>query len=159
MSIYPSPAIVTRRIFSMRYHAVAVITAGLFAGPATLSAQRVCHAADDSSSRVISMINGLMAPELSARRDSVGLPLASPDEIGLTTDSAVCARAGRAVDSLVRVLMPTSQPQPGSINPLYVFKIGSSFAVLDSHSPTNDAPHRVVLFFNALWGYSFMIRL
>jgi hypothetical protein len=122
-------------------------------------AQNTCHPSDDNSSRVISVINGLMAPALSAGRDSAGLPLATSAEIMLVTDSVVCARAGRAVDSVVRVWNPNTQVPPGSTAPLYVFKIGSSFGVLDLNSPNQDAHRIFLLFFSALWGYSSMVAL
>lgn len=144
----------------MRYYAVIfVIGSTLSATPVMVQAQNACHPSDDNSSRVISMINGLMTPALSAGRDSAGLPLATPAEIMLVTDSVVCARAGRAVDSVVRVWNPNTQVPPGSTAPLYVFKIGSSFGVLDLNSPNQDAHRIFLLFFSALWGYSSMVAL
>jgi hypothetical protein len=141
------------------YAVIAVMSSVLSATPAVLQAQNTCHPSDNNSSRVISMINGLMASSLSAGRDSAGLPLASPNEIMLVTDSVVCARAGRAVDSVMGVWNPSTQVPPGSTTPLYVFKIGSSFGVLDLNSPNEDAHRIFLLLFSGFRRYSSMLAL
>jgi hypothetical protein len=144
----------------MRYLATTVaINFLLCTSPVAVHGQSTCHTADDNSSRVIYILNRIMASDLSAGRDSLGLPLVSPSEVTLVTDSVVCARAGQATDSLVRVWNPTTQVPPNSTNPLYVFKIGTSYGVLDLNSPNEGAHYLFLLFFGALWNYSSMITL
>ena len=120
---------------------------------AVARSQATCHAADEKSARIIATLSAIMAPEHAAGRDSLGLPTATPSQISLVTDSATCVRAGQATDSIVRVWNPTTTVAPGRLAPLYVFKIGTSFGVIDFDSPNPSAHWMFLMFFGPLWNY------
>lgn len=114
-------------------------------------AQATCHAADEHSADVINQITGMMDSWVDAQtRSEFGVSLVSPSEITLVSDSATCARAGEVVDSLLHVWHPTATIPPWQA-PLYVFKIGSSYATMDRSNP--DQPGYGVMFFTPLWSY------
>jgi hypothetical protein len=63
------------------------------------------------------------------------LPRAEPAEINLVTDPAVCARAGLAMT-------------PRKVGPLYVFRIRSSYAVIDD---STGADADAIYYFGPDW--------
>jgi hypothetical protein len=114
-------------------------------------AQATCHAADEHSADVINQITSLMGSDVDAQtRSEFGVTLVSPSEITLVTDSATCARAGQVVDSLLHVWHPTATIPPWQ-TPLYVFKIGTSYATMDRGDPNQTGYG--VMFFTPLWEY------
>ena len=130
-----------------------VIIGVLAALPHVGSAQTAtCRTADVTSGRLVGMVKGMMEPKDSALRRILGVPLVATSQVTLTTDAAVCARAGQALDSLGHALAPNEPPIPPFDDPLYVVKIGSSFAVVD----TNALPHGhryLVFYFGPLWEF------
>jgi len=124
------------------------------APPPSLRAQAACHVADESSAGVIAVLKRLMTSEYAAARTNLGLPLVPPSSIVLVSDAGVCARAGQAADSLVRVWNPNTQVPSGSTDPLYVFKIGSSHGVLDLHSNNEGVHWLFMIFFDSVWAYT-----
>jgi len=89
-------------------------------------------------------------------RAEFGIPLVSPSEITLVADSATCALAGQAVDSLLHAWHPTATIPPWQV-PLYVFKIGTSYATMDRSVP--NQPAYAVMFFTPLWAYTTQLRM
>ena len=120
--------------------------------------QATCHWPDHNSADVIYQINGMMdsgAIGAQARLD-FGVPLVPPSEIILVSDSATCARAGQAVDSLLHVWSPKATIPPWQV-PLYVFKIGTSYAAMDRSTPRQ--PAYWVIFFTPLWAFTTILRM
>lgn len=79
------------------------------------------------------------------------MPLVKPSAIVLVTDAKVCARAGFAADSMLKIWEPTAKLGT-THDPLYVIKIGSSFAVADMNSPS-DSDGDLIWIFEPLWEY------
>ena len=115
-------------------------------------AQATCHTADEHSADVIYQITHMMDSDVDAQtRSEFGVSLVAPSEITLVADSATCARAGEVVDSLLHVWHPTNTIPPWQ-TPLYVFKIGASYATMDRSIP--NQPGYGVMFFTPLWAYT-----
>jgi hypothetical protein len=90
---------------------------------AELEAQTApCHQPDSASAQIITYLDGIMSQD-SAERHALRLPIATPAQISLVSDTAICARAGAVLDS-VRIDSDPNQPSPPpSGAPLYVFTI------------------------------------
>jgi hypothetical protein len=127
--------------------------------PTVSSSQNTCHAADDKSVRIIALINNLMDPSLSGGRATIGMPTVGPANVTLNTDPTICARAGQAVDSVVRVWNPNAHITTPATSPLYVFHVGTAYAVADydSYNPTNLS--RWLLVFGSMWQFITAFRL
>lgn len=118
-----------------------------------VGAQTTCHAASGDSDHFLRVIQAMMAADQQPVRTSFSLPLVTSSQISLVSDPSVCARAGQALDSLANAWVPRSPPLPPSTTSLYVFQIGTSYAVVDLISPNeNDADF--VYFFDSLWSYT-----
>jgi hypothetical protein len=120
--------------------------------------QATCHVADENSAAVIHQITRMMDSDVgqTQTRLEFGVPLVPPSEITLVSDSATCARAGQAIDSLLHVWNPTATVPPWPA-PLYVFKIGTSYAAMD-RSDTN-ADSYWVIFFTSAWAFTTVLRM
>jgi hypothetical protein len=109
-----------------------------------------CRPRDADSDHFVRVINLMMRPDGANYRASFGLPLASSQQIALVSDSTICAVAGQAMDAYARTVDPA--PRAPSTIPLFVFRIGTSYAVVDLLSPnTNDADF--IYFFDSTWKY------
>jgi hypothetical protein len=87
-------------------------------------------------------------------RATFHLPAVKPEDVRLITDPAVCARAGRAFDSLARAWVPKKPPASEShYRPLYIFQVGKSYGVVDLNSP-NESDCDFISFFESGWKYS-----
>ena len=115
------------------------------------SAQSRCRAADTNSAHFVRIFNLMMMPEHSISRTSNHLPLVKSSQITLVTESTVCSRAGQAMDSLGHARDGVTRP-PSTI-PLFVFQIGTSYAVVDLLSP-NDNDADLIYFFGPSWNFS-----
>lgn len=134
------------------------IAAAFVVGSAVEAAgqSKTCHGADGESAHVISAVNALMKPESASIRTRFGVPFASASQITLVTDSAVCARAGQALDSLARAWAPNQPQPPADSDPLYVVQLGSDFAVVDgTTAPTEH--YKLVFYFSPLWEFRTML--
>jgi len=118
--------------------------------------QAICHGADEHSASVIYQINRMMDSSGAQARVDFGVPLVPSSEITLVADSATCARAGQAVDSVLHVWNPTATI-PAWQTPLYVFKIGTSYAAMDRSTPSQDAYW--VMFFTSGWAFTVPLRM
>lgn len=113
--------------------------------------QQTCHGPDVNSAHFIGGIKAMMDTSRSAIRARLQIPLVSPSAISLVTDPAVCAQAGFAADSIFKVWEPTQTLDPTTA-PIYVIKIGTSFAVADLNNP-DDSDFDFVFIFGPLWEY------
>lgn len=118
-----------------------------------LSAQQTCHTADVNSTHFIETLVAMMdtAAGRTALRTTLNLPVVAASQITLVTDSAVCARAGQAADSVASVWDPTLTLSP-TTDPLYVIKVGTSYAVADLNN-VDDGDGDFVFIFGPLWEY------
>lgn len=130
--------------------AISILLSGLFLARPTFG-QATCHAADKHSADVIYQINRMMDSSEAQARLNFGVPLVALSEISLVADSATCARAGEAVDSLLHVWNPTATIPPWQ-TPLYVFRIGTSYAAMDRSTP--NRPEYWVIFFTSAWAFT-----
>lgn len=119
--------------------------------------QATCHAADEHSADVIHQITSIMDSDVDDQtRSEFGVTLVSPSDITLVADSATCARAGEVVDSLLHVWHPTVTIPPWQA-PLYVFKIGTSYATMDRGDPNQTGYG--LMFFTPLWEYKVQMTM
>jgi hypothetical protein len=68
------------------------------------------------------------------------LPAVSPADVHLVSDPAICARAGQ--------LMAAQKPGQPPDTSLYVYQIGTSFAVIDRHT---DGDYDGIYYFDPDW--------
>jgi hypothetical protein len=118
-----------------------------------LSGQQTCHRADVNSTHFIETLVAMMdtAAARTTLRTTLNLPVVAASQITLVTDSAVCARAGQAADSVAKVWEPSMTFDPIT-DPLYVIKIGTSYAVADLNN-VGDGEKDFVFIFGPLWEY------
>ncbi len=114
-------------------------------------AQSRCRPHDEDSDHFLRVMNLMMGPSHAGYRTSLSIPLVTAAQITLVTDSTVCARAGQAMDALARTVDPA--PRPPSTIPLFVFQIGTSYAVIDLLSP-NDNDADFIYFFDPSWNFT-----
>jgi hypothetical protein len=127
-----------------------LLTASLIAFHSVTS-QQTCHGTDVHSAQFIKTLSAMMDTSRSAMRARLQLPLVSPAQIMVVNDAAVCAQAGLAADSIFKVWEPTATLQP-TTDPIYVIRVGTSYAVADLNSP-NDSEFDWVFIFGPLWEY------
>jgi hypothetical protein len=119
--------------------------------------QQTCHGPDVNSATFIKGLNAMMDTSQIAFRASLQMPLVTSSAIALVTDAAVCAQAGFAADSIFKVWAPSATLNPTTA-PIYVIKIGTSYAVVDLNSAdTSDGDW--VFIFGPLWEYRGSIAL
>jgi hypothetical protein len=115
------------------------------------SAQSTCRAADGESARFLGVLTRMMQADEAGLRTSMSVSLVDTSQIVLVTNSTVCVQAGQALDSLAYAINPVTH-SPASI-PLFVFQIGTSYAIVDLLSPNaNDA--EFIHFFSSSWQYT-----
>ena len=116
-----------------------------------LSAQTTCHAADSKDDNLRRSIQLMMTPQSEPLRAAVSIPLVDSSRITLVSDSLTCARAGQVLDSLATVWATASHRPHPSTGPLYVFKVGNSYAVIYLDVRNENNP---ISFFNSAWAYT-----
>src|SRR6185503_7039789 len=114
-------------------------------------AQTSCRAANAESDRFLGVLNRMMQDDEADLRTSLSVPLVNSSQITLVSDSTACALAGQAIDSLAHAINPV-QHTPASI-PLFVFQIGTSYAIVDLLS-TNGNDAEFIHFFSTSWQYT-----
>jgi len=134
----------------MRIFAIPCVIAVLLS-PRPASAQNTCHGADLHSARFVQGLNRMMTPEQTAFRAKLQMPSVTSSDIVLVSDATTCAKAGVAADSIVKVYVPTAT-HPPTTAPLYVIRIGTSYAVVDLNSAPNSS-YDWVFIFGPLWEY------
>jgi hypothetical protein len=115
------------------------------------ASQQTCHGADANSDLFIKSLIALMDSSHSATRAKLRLPTVNTSAIKLVTNGSVCARAGLAADSIFKVWEPTAVLGP-TTDPIYVIRVGASYAVADLNSP-DDSDGDWVFIFGPLWEY------
>lgn len=134
-------------LFRARFFSVCLCVLAL----RSVGAQASCHAADRNSAHFIQTVKAMMDSSQSGMRAQLQLPVVAASQIVLVADTTVCARAGLAADSLVRVWNPDATFTPGPFS-LYVIQVGTSYAVVDKSSPP-AGEFDWVFFFGPLWEY------
>jgi hypothetical protein len=123
----------------------------------SVTGQQTCHGPDVNSAHFIQTLNAMMDTSQSAFRAKLQMPLVSSSAITLVTDPALCAQAGFAADSVFKVWEPTVTLDP-TTDPIYVIKIGTSYAVADLNNP-DDSDFDFVFIFGPLWEYRGGMRM
>jgi hypothetical protein len=82
-------------------------------------------------------------PEQQEWRDTLRIARTTSDSVSFVEDESICGAARAAIDLL--------EGQPGPVRPLYVFMVGSYFAVLDPALPAGEFTR--VVFFTRDWEY------
>lgn len=106
-----------------------------------------CRAADDISERTTSLLKSYVTStdSFSVRlRNTLGLTGTASNKISYSTDSRTCSSAVSALN--------TRFATPGRARTVYVWKVGTNFAVED---PSDQLPegYRSVLFFTSKWAF------
>jgi len=140
----------------MRKLAILCLSA-LVVSSRSASAQNTCHSADLNSAHFIQGLNAMMDTSQAAFRAKLQMALVTSSAIVLASDSATCARAGLAVDSIAKGFVPGAT-HPPTTAPLYVIRVGTSFTVADLNSPPSDH-FDWVFFFGPLWEYRGIIGM
>ena len=124
-----------------------------------LAAQQTCHKADVNSTHFIETLVAMMdtAAARTALRTTLKLPVVAASLITLVTDSGVCARAGQAADSVAKVWEPSMTLDP-TTDPLYVIKVGNSYAVADLNN-VDDGDGDFLFIFGPLWEYRGLVLM
>lgn len=135
----------------MRYLIVGFLCL-LVTSAAPIQGQNTCHVADRHSAVFLANFRGMMAASGAGLRTKFSLPLVPASEITLVADSATCARAGQAADSVMSSWDPTDPPI-ATTAPLYVIKIGTSYAVVDLSDPDPNDEYASVFVFGPAWVY------
>jgi len=144
----------------MRHLAIPTLLASVFLiGSSLLGAQNTCAPADDNSAHIIGVFKRMMQSDQADVRDSVGLPLVDPTQITLVSDALICAQAGAAGDSIVKVWVPGATHAPTTA-PLYVIRIGTFYAVADLSSPPDPQDEfDSILIFGPAWDYRSIVAM
>jgi hypothetical protein len=122
-----------------------VLVAGLVMRVQSTAA--VCRPADAITSQTVSYLQSLVTstkPLDKAQRDSLRITARKASDVSYTTDESVCAKALTALNSYLST--------PSASRQLYVFKIGTDFAVED---PTigQGGEYRGLRIFDRKWVY------
>ncbi|MGI8400220.1 MAG: hypothetical protein ACR2NS_01265 [Gemmatimonadaceae bacterium] len=128
----------------------------IFAVADHVQAQTPCRTAGWESDQFKGILTRAMDSDMVDFRARYSLPLVTPAQITFVSDSTVCARAGAAMDAFASTFDTTARP--ASTVPLYVFQVGTSFAVVDLLTP-NKSDADFIYFFGPSWnftGVSFM---
>ena len=99
--------------------------------PDSVAAQTpACIPADTTSLALVSAINSIMTAS-NVVRVKVQIPIVPASEVSLIADEAVCAKARDALNTYIQATSPGA-PNPMPARPLYVVRVGTYFATLDS---------------------------
>lgn len=115
--------------------------------------QTTCHTNDTHADKFKYILQQMMSPAGAQLRTNVGVPQADSSQVSLVSDPVLCARAGQALDSLGTVWAPTSHGPHPSTGSLYVFRVGTSYAVVLLH-PSNTGDGDPMMFFDTSWAYT-----
>jgi hypothetical protein len=120
---------------------------------AQIHAQTTCHANDNWADHFRGSLTAMMTPEGASLRTKFALPLVDSSQISLVSDPVICARAGQALDSLSTVWAPATHGPHPSTGLLFVYKIGTSYAVI-YQNPGSNLDGDVIYFFASSWAYT-----
>jgi len=126
------------------------------AGP--IEGQNTCQGVDRTSAVFLANFRGMMSASGAGLRARFSLPSVPPSEIILVTDPATCARAGQAADSVMTSWDPTDPPI-ATTAPLYVIKIGTSYAVVDVSDPDPNDEYASVFVFGPGWVFRGIVAM
>jgi hypothetical protein len=115
--------------------------------------QTTCHTNDSHADHFKSTLQEMMGQAYARLRTNVGVPQVDTSQVSLVSDPVLCARAGQALDSLGTMWAPTSHGPHPSTGSLYVFRVGTSYAVVLLH-PSNTGDGDPIMFFDTSWAYT-----
>lgn len=118
--------------------------------------QSRCHGPDRYSAVLLASFRSMMSPAGAPVRARVSLPVVPPSEIVLVADSATCARAIAAADSMMTVWNP-SDPPAANTTPFYVMRVGTFYAVADLSVPQPNSEFAPVFVFGPAWVWRGML--
>jgi hypothetical protein len=121
--------------------------------PARAHAQTTCHPNDNWADHFRGALTAMMTPQGASLRTKFALPLVDSSQVSLVSDPVICARAGQALDSLGTAWAPTTHGPHPSTGVLYVFRVGTSYAVIFQNSGS-DLDGDSIYFFGSSWAYS-----
>ncbi len=117
--------------------------------PATLQAQTVCRASDATSANLVQQITSMLTVG-DALRISLTVPVVSSSQVTLVSDSTLCGRALQVQDSVISA-SNSAYTAPFPSRTLYVVKVGTYYASLDTHD--NTAEWKSVYFWDDHWRF------
>ena len=114
------------------------VSFALSCGPRA-GARTACNAPDDVSAQYLAITRITLGNTY--KRMAFRLPPVSPGDVHLVSDPAICARAGQIM---------AAQRTPGKppYTSLYVYQIGTSFAVIDRYT---DGDYDGIYYFDSNW--------
>lgn len=121
-------------------------------------AQNPCHSPHRQSAVLLADFRAMMSPAGAGVRAKLSLPVVPASEIVLVADSATCARAIQAADSMMTVWNPADPPGPTTY-PIYVLRIGTSYAVVDLSDNSSSSEYASVFFFGPGWVFRRMLAM
>jgi hypothetical protein len=122
-----------------------------------VKSQSRCHSSDRYSAILLAKFRSINSPAGAPVRARMSLPVVAPSEIVLVADSATCAQAIAAADSMVTVWNPSNPKEPTTTQ-FYVMRIGTSYALTDL-SPQPNSEFAPVLVFGPGWVYRGMLAM
>ena len=102
-----------------------------------------CRALDSLSANAAAEIRRIATTD-NAIRDTLHLPLVTPDQVALVTDTAVCSQVRIALDSMIR----SNTPDAINLGPraIYAIRVGTYYAAINPGSKAGE--YIPIFFFN-----------
>lgn len=113
-----------------------------------------CKTSDATSARVATEVRRI-ATTNNAIRDSLHMPLVTPAQVLLVSDTTICTRVRQALDSMI----VTTTDDPINLGPraIYTIQVGSFFAAVNPGSEMGE--FMPVFFFNNLFSFLRVLKL
>lgn len=134
------------RITDMSARILAVLVAGC-AYPLTAQSTSGCRAGNAESARALRVLTNLVTTTDSAEsayRTSVGLQSTTSSSVSLATDKKTCQSGATAFNTIGET--------PGAVRQVFVYKVGTYFAVEDPGFGT-EGEYRSLPTFDRRWAY------
>jgi hypothetical protein len=117
--------------------------------PAALQAQTICRGSDRTSVNLIQQIASMLTVG-DPLRVSLTVPVVPSSQVTLVSDSTICSRALQVQDSVIAE-SDSDYTAPFPTRTLYVIKIGTYYASLDTHDNTSE--WKSVYFWDDHWRF------
>jgi hypothetical protein len=134
----------TRVVQGLAAALVVIASASL---PASSAAQSSCRPADATSARTVTDLQDLVTSSDSftvRTRTSLGLPVTAANKVSYATDTRTCNSAVTALNGYFAT--------PNRARTVYVYKVGSYYAVEDPGEQQSQA-YRGVIIYDSKWGF------
>lgn len=139
-------------------HLIAALLCISITSASRVQGQNPCHGPDRMSAVLLADFRSMMTPAGAEVRAKLSLPVVPASEIVLVADSATCARAIQAADSMMTVWTPADPPGPITY-PIYVMRIGTSYAIVDLSDDSSTSEYASVFFFGPDWVFRQMLAM